>query len=111
MKKLSDKMQSIVDLLRRRGSAGATSLEIALQCHTVAASTRISELRQKGYRIESARLGTSEAGASVWKYVLVESSAPVETQAHPPLFEEHRRDPQKDEAQTELWKPGDQRGF
>jgi len=108
-KPLSGRLQKIVEFLKTRGAVGATTLEIALHCQTVATSTRISELRQKGYPIDSIDKGMNAEGAHIWCYVLRSAMPAVAVQK--PFTEHLQPELPKVEAQPELWKPSDQRGF
>lgn len=69
----SPRLKRLLDFLRGRGTAGATSLELSLNCQTVCASTGIAELRANGCDIQTVRERKTQAGPPVFRYVLLES--------------------------------------
>lgn len=77
----SPRLQRLLALLQRRGRTGATSLEIAIECRTVAAATCVSELRSNGYDVLAVQERDTDSGAKVYRYRLVDPVAPVTTAA------------------------------
>lgn len=58
-------------LLLERGANGATSLEIAERCSTVAPATLVSALRHNGYEVACDYLRRTEAGRKVYRYTIM----------------------------------------
>lgn len=69
-------LQKILDLLRRRGAAGATTLELHEASGAMSPSTEVSAIRHNGYEIECEYEGKLN-GRKVYRYWLIER-APVE---------------------------------
>lgn len=65
-----DSLKTLKGFLSERGDHGATSLEIAERCSTVAPATLVSALRHNGYTIDCDYLRRTEAGKKVYKYTL-----------------------------------------
>jgi acetolactate synthase regulatory subunit len=61
----SERLQRVLEVLRRRGAHGATSRDLIQLAHTVAPNSCVAELRQLGYKIECARKGRT------WTYRLL----------------------------------------
>lgn len=66
----SKRLQSVLALLKGRGSRGATTWEIMQECRCLAPGTTISELRKNGYTIECSRDGSTQDGRKVYRYTL-----------------------------------------
>jgi len=65
----------VLTFLRERGPQGATTWEIIHQARAGAVSAVISELRSMGHPIPpSLPDGSSDDGASLWRYWLTEST-------------------------------------
>ncbi len=77
---LARRQREVLDLLRERGSRGATRLDAPAHL-SLSLSQRICELRQMGYRIDTVR---EEAG-DVWiaRYVLVGTEPIPQAEAAP----------------------------
>jgi hypothetical protein len=64
-------MDRFLALLRERGSAGATTLEIVQHARVMAVSAIASEARAMGYRIDCEEEPRAEDGAKRFRYRLV----------------------------------------
>ena len=72
----SPRLRKVLELLRARGPAGATTREIIRLCDVCAVNAIAGELRANGYSI-SCTSSVSKEGARIATYVLHENSAPV----------------------------------
>ena len=75
---LSPRSRAVLALLRARGPAGATTLELANASGSLAVHTLVDQLRKRlpaGWRIRSERRGTTEGDRHVYGYVLEEGPA------------------------------------
>ena len=64
----SGKMQAMLAFLRERGTAGATSMEIAQRFHLVAVATEVSALRHNGIAVSCEFERVTETGRRVYRY-------------------------------------------
>jgi len=72
----SRRLGAVLELLVKRGDAGATTREIIEICKVCAVNSIISELRTAGYRIDC-RTRLDAAGGRVATYKLVPAQAVV----------------------------------
>lgn len=76
-KRLSPRSRAALVLLRSRGPAGATTLELANASGSLAVHTLVDQLRKKlpaGWRIRSERRGTTEGERVIYAYTLEEAA-------------------------------------
>lgn len=76
-KRLSPRSRAALALLRSRGPAGATTLELANASGSLAVHTLVDQLRKKlpaGWRIRSERRGTTEGERVIYAYTLEEAA-------------------------------------
>ena len=78
----SKPLQRMLAYLRQKGTAGATTLELVAECQIMNPATMASHLRFNGFQIDCSYERTSESGARIYKYRLIEKGA--ETWDSPP---------------------------
>lgn len=66
----SPRIAKLLDFLKQRGHAGATTLEITANCETTRASSDISELRANGVDVSCSYEGKTATGRSINRYAL-----------------------------------------
>ena len=66
----SERLQRIYNLLRERGSVGATTLEITQKCDTVCAGSGVAELRANKKKIKAVPERETGTGRRVFRYFL-----------------------------------------
>ena len=69
-RKMTEKQQTVLDLLRNRGSRGATTKEIEDLCVVAAARDWVRRLRDGGIPVKTVEEKRSPAGCRVVRYVL-----------------------------------------
>jgi hypothetical protein len=67
--------QAVLELLRQRGSYGATDRDCLLFAHTSRAAARVWELRRDGFDVTTTY--ETKYGVRFARYVLHESTAPM----------------------------------
>lgn len=73
--RLTPRSRSVLALLRSRGPAGATTLELANVSGSLAVHSLVDQLRKRlpaGWRIRSERRGTTAGDRTVFAYILEE---------------------------------------
>lgn len=75
----SPRLQRVLAFLKARGSAGATTREIVVECDVCAVNSIIDELRENGVLIACRAAGRTQDGANVYRYSL-EPARPVQGQ-------------------------------
>ena len=66
----SPRISKLVDLLKRQGDFGVTSLDISRICDTPRAASDVSEARACGFDIHAQYEGKSPAGRKIYRYRL-----------------------------------------
>lgn len=66
----SPRLQAVLTMLRRRGSAGATGRELALAAEVLNPSGAVSELRANGFVIDCVEEPSTRKGRRVFRFVL-----------------------------------------
>jgi hypothetical protein len=74
----SRRLGAVLELLRKRGSEGATTREIIEICKVCAVNAIIPELRQCGYVISCKTTVEPITGARIARYKLVEQAQEVQ---------------------------------
>jgi hypothetical protein len=69
----SPRLAKLLDFLRAKGSAGATTLDLAQGCVSTRPSSDVSELRANGLNIVADYERETATGRRVFRYRLVES--------------------------------------
>lgn len=78
----------LLEYLKAKGQQGATSIEIERELTILRYGARIHDLRTDGHEIACERVGTSEAGAAIFRYTLLPDftgqlfDAPADTAHH-----------------------------
>ena len=67
----SERMQAILAFMRERGTAGATSLEIAVRFNVLNVGTEMSALRHNGVNVDCEFERETETGRRVYRYHVV----------------------------------------
>lgn len=68
----SKRLNRVRDFLAKRGSTGATTRDIVMECQVMAVSAVVAELRQNGIEVQCEHERRSEGGAQIYRYRLVE---------------------------------------
>jgi predicted ArsR family transcriptional regulator len=70
----SERLKRVLQLLRSRGSKGATTREIIEAAQVCAVNSIIAELRANGFHIECRFEQRTDRGAAIYRYTLVEKA-------------------------------------
>ena len=68
----SPRLKKLLAFLRERGTAGATTFQITLACHTTRASSDVSELRANGIAVEAVEEDCTLTNRRIFRYKLIE---------------------------------------